>query len=474
MRRARAFACTRPLHRLEADKGQVQSVDLAPYPLDQLALDAIELVAMHQEFQDGLTRDELAELLAEEAGRHARNRTAAEHDAVARRISIELINAHQLSVPEIAPDGSIGQVVMTLRLLTEHQAHSGRIYLRAGAEAINVLIDRLDVDAASESHAAELRLRLLVSRGSMTAARDVAHAMRLLSVGFMEQTRRYVDAVRRNLDEVDWIADLAPHLEQAHEHLEQRLSAEHAIIAELEDALISGHGADREAALEAVALLRGTHRTHAELLVHLAGVHRAFVEAQDTQRFRHGLRSVRLADLRADVVGGFMALTMRDADALAPHPVEPLLGAVIGPVITLADIVDRVLAPSGDAPSARPVDVPELVDDVPDESLRRALLEHLGDDDVDGRLLSELLAAARPHLDDEALWTLATIAAEAFGAEHLAVLGGADVGDEPASVPDEFVVAFRAGAPLHVPSAPWLTGDDLRFVACKVDEDSPA
>jgi hypothetical protein len=365
---------------------------------------------------------------------------------------------------------------MTLRLLTEHENGAGRIYLRAGAEAINVLIDRLDVDAASEAQAAELRLRFLIENRQMHAAQSVAHAMRLLSVQFMEQTRRYIDAAERNLDELDWLAAVAPHLRSAHEHLVERLAGERAIIGEIQDMLISGESRERQAALEAVQLLRATQRAHADLLSHLAGVHAVFTKAQDRQQFRARVPSVRLADLRKDVLTGFMSLKLDDAHRLAPHPIEVLLGAVVPPAMMISDIVDRGLsAERRDDTGAGGVTEPELVDDVPDDVLRERLLTHLDPAATDGRLLSELLCTALPELDDRSLWCLATIAAESFGGEHLAVLGGADLGDEHASVPTQFLAAYRTGKPLEVPGAAWLGGDDLRLLVLDVvEEDADA
>jgi hypothetical protein len=461
LRRARAFACTRPLHRLEADKGQLQG-DLTPYPLDQLGLDAIELVALGQEFQNGLTRDELAERLAEQALRHAPDRPASEHQAVAARVVGELLAAHALHVPDLAPEGHIRQAVMTLRLLTEHEAAGGRIYLRAGAEAINVLVDRLDFDAASEAQAAELRLRFLVANRQMRAAQTLAHAMRLLSVRYMEQTRRYVDAARRNLAEVDWVAEVLPHLTEAHSHLEERLAGEQAIIGELEEVLVAPDTRDRHAAVDAVGLLRDTQRTHAELLTHLAAVHETFSEAQDRQQFVIRPVSMRRADLRHDVLWGFMALTVSDAAALRPHPAETLLGAIAAPIVTPASVVRRTLDGAGVVSASEPVaEEPELEHDADLDSRRVALAAHLRD--TDGRRLSEVLAGVVGELDDESLWVLAAMAAEAYGAEHLAVLGGGEA-EEKLSVPARFRAAVALGEPLQVAGAGWLGGEDLLLV----------
>lgn len=469
MRRARAFACTRPLHRLESDKGQIRE-DLTPYPLDQLALDAIELVALGQEFQNGLTRNELADQLAEQVRRHAPERPASEHQAVADRIVGELLTAHVLQVPDLATDGDIRQVDMTLRLLTEHQATSGRIYLRAGAEAINVLVDRLDIDAASEAQAAELRLRFLVANRQMHAAQTVAHAMRLLSVQYMEQTRRYVDAARRNLAEIDWVAEVLPHLKEAHRHLHERLAGERAIIAELEEVLVAPDTRDRHAAVDALGLLRDTQRTHAELLTHLAGVHQTFSEAQDKQQFVIRPLSVRRSDLRRDVLAGFMGLTSAQAAALDPHPIEALLGAVSVPVVTLASVVRRALDGARPAPAAGlPVEEPELEHDADLESRRAELSAHLLD--VSGRRLSEVLARAADELDSESLWALAAIAIEAYGAEHLAALGAAD-DTEHGSVPNRFRAAFAIDRALEVPGAGWMGGDDLLLVDVELVEEA--
>jgi len=477
VRRAAAFACTRPLHRLEADKGQVQQVDLDPYPMDHLALDAIELVALHQAFQDGLTREEAMQLLASHIGRYAAERGSAEHLDVAQRILVELIAAHELLIPDVDDDGRLRQVVRTLRLLTEHQSPTGRIYLRAGTEAVNVLIDRLDVDASSSAHAAELQMQFLIRHGRMAEAQDVAHAMRLLSVHYMESTRRYLSAARRNLDEVDWQGDVERHLAEAHSHLRARIEAECAIDGELQAALDSGATTDRPAVMGALQLIKRTSSTHAELLEQLAGVFEVFRSEQDRQRFTNRVILARLADLRHDVLNGFMALTVQDASKLEPHPAQMILGAVVLPQVTVAGIVERTLASlDRPEPSDDPVEPIEYDEEEPDDSLRSELVGWLDPDVVDGRMLSEVLVEARQELDDDRLHRLAAIGMEAFGAEHLAVLGGAGEDADHASVPERFLIGMPSGDPLRVPGVPWIGGDDLRLVAATVanDDDRPA
>jgi hypothetical protein len=74
-----------------------------------------------------------------------------------------------------------------------------------------------------------------------------------------------------------------------------------------------------------------------------------------------------------------------------------------------------------------------------------------------------VLADVVHELDDESLWVLAAMAAEAYGAEHLAVLGGSEV-EEKLSVPERFRTALALGEPLQVVGAGWLGGEDLLLV----------
>jgi hypothetical protein len=244
--------------------------------------------------------------------------------------------------------------------------------------------------------------------------------------------------------------------------------------------LDSGATTDRAAVIGALRLVQETGRTHAELLTQLAGVYRVFRGEQDRQRFTHRPTLARLADLRHDVLHGFMALTIAEADALVPHPSQLLLGAIPGPIITLPALVERLLSPPREAALGAEVEALEWVDDVPDDSKREQLLPWLAPERVDGRLLSEVLADARPALDDDELRRLAAIGLEAFAAEHLAALGGADDLDDEddaleithASVPDVFVVGVPTGLPLLVPGASWLAGDDLRLSAAQVVDEA--
>jgi hypothetical protein len=111
------------------------------------------------------------------------------------------------------------------------------------------------------------------------------------------------------------------------------------------------------------------------------------------------------------------------------------------------------------------VEDPELDHDADVASRRSELAQYLVA--ADGRRLSELLGDVVRDLDPESVWALATMAIEAYGAEHLAVLGGAD-GEEQDSVPSRFLAAVRLAEPLVVAGADWLGGDDLQFVDVEV------
>jgi hypothetical protein len=167
-----------------------------------------------------------------------------------------------------------------------------------------------------------------------------------------------------------------------------------------------------------------------------------------------------------------MALTVHDASKLEPHPAQMILGAVVLPQVTVAGIVERTLASlDRPEPSDDPVEAIEYDEEEPDDSLRSELVRWLDPDVVDGRRLSEVLVKARQELDDDRLHRLAAIGMEAFGAEHLAVLGGAREDVDHASVPERFLIGVPSGDPLLVQGAPWLGGDDLRLVAATIADD---
>ena len=104
------------------------------------------------------------------------------------------------------------------------------MYLRASDEAINVLVGALDTDVESAQVAAEVKLENLISRGLLGDARLAAEQARYRTVQYAEALRQKLDATRRDVRSVDWLAAVPALLDEALTHIEGRYRAETAIL----------------------------------------------------------------------------------------------------------------------------------------------------------------------------------------------------------------------------------------------------
>lgn len=155
--RMKALAVAEPL--LELDRVQASlRRGCGEYQMAELALAAIDAVALRMDLDGGAAQEEVERIVADFAAVQQPERTADEHRQVAQWIVHRLVNADSR---DRGFDYGVGVVDegyavrrFSFRLLRDTQNTEGRAVLEASDEAINVLVHALDVDIASEQVAA--------------------------------------------------------------------------------------------------------------------------------------------------------------------------------------------------------------------------------------------------------------------------------------------------------------------------------
>src|SRR4051794_21028528 len=238
-RRAKAMACTQPLHRLDANRRRVRDGAYAAYTVVELAFVAIDTVTVQMDFDRGAAHDAVIDAVVPYAKLQAADRDPEEHRAVAKWVLDELIGTasnREFTVEYSDFGGEYTRRTFPFQLLVERQAPDGSVYLRATDAAINVLVGALDTDVESAQAAAEAKLENLVRRRRLDEAQHAARAALYRTVQLGEQLRQDLAATKRNLASVDWTGEVSPRLDGALTHIAERLEVERRIVANIREA----------------------------------------------------------------------------------------------------------------------------------------------------------------------------------------------------------------------------------------------
>jgi hypothetical protein len=413
--RAKALACTAPLHDLDARKAQMAG-DWTCYQMGELALNAIDLVTLAMDFDRGAAADEVIAGMVQLAVAQAPERARAEHFAVCRWVLESLINVGSLDRGFRTVYGTAGvgggyeRRTFDFKLLVELSGPAGEIYLRSTDEAVNVLIGALDTDIESAQIAAELKLATLIKRGQLSHAKVAAQQARYRTIQYADLLRRRLEATRRDVRSVDWLTEMPAFLRSALDHIEDRFSQETAIsehITEARDA--ATNLSEKKEAAQLVEIVNECLRRHEQLQARLQEAGRLFRSEQDRQTFVATPAS-RAMDLFAELLRPALALSLEDATRPTDAFFRAAVGAQSPSLPRLMDLVEALLCPPREAgtPGA---EEPEL-DLTPtpdglfftDEQYQHAVDLFDGIDPGAARRLSGLLEEARaldvdlPHL----------------------------------------------------------------------------
>jgi hypothetical protein len=282
-RRAKTLATLSPLVLLEANKTYR---NLEPYDLQELALAAIELIAVGMTLEGGASLEDVTDTLVPVATAQRPDGGEDEHRRAVSAVLETLIEPFRASYADYGRDEYVRRRFDVV-LVREVEGAEG-IHLRATIEAINAIVGALDTDIESAQHAAEEALRYALEKGRLDAAVQAARQASLRSIQYGEQVRALLAATRRNVAAVDW-QEAAPRvIEEALAHLAARLDTERTIarsVAEQRDEVGEPGTVDLEKIAALHALLEACISRHALLRNKLLDAHQVFLDEQERQSF---------------------------------------------------------------------------------------------------------------------------------------------------------------------------------------------
>lgn len=431
-RRRRALAPIQVLTDMERNKAQYDGDFWASYDLFNIALAVMDQVALAMGISAGQTWDDAIDYAARQAARQVPDGSQEQWSAVAERVVVSLVTTDVHVVPYVV-HSDIGPrwVAQRFRLLYVHSGgEEGGEHLRASEQAINIFVEALDLDIEAAQSANEAQLSVLIARGAVASAVQIARHARYRSIQYQERVRRIVADTLINPDAHDWLDDVPTLLESALAHVRDRLEAEAALmdaVAERRSAI--DDAAQLTAANQLVEILRECRHRHNELHRHLIAARSRLREALN-DRFARPPQAAHRVNVGSELLGPFLARSISDCVVVSGRLLAVVggLGARWWP--ELSTLTDELCAPPRTPESGQEISEPEFRDDdqpqwwEPYEDTTASILGTL----TEPTRLSQVLARARgievadyddQPLDPDLLATAIVHAAHRAWATHL-------------------------------------------------------
>lgn len=334
------------------------------YDVATFALAAIDLVISKQGFEEEATYGDVVAGLTALAARAGSDRPGEEHEDVAMFTLDALLNrsqreaefAYRISDFTSASTGHRQREVRFRLLVEREDPVRGEVVLNATRDAINALIGGLEFDVEDEQVANEVLLERQLARGSFDSAERSAIRARMLSVSLAEGLTQLIKDTRRDIRDVldVWATDLPKRLNDAREHIQTRLEAEHRLHAKISESLEAEDPNVAASAARIAALLIECQRRHESLHRQVIGARGVFLDEQNRQSFRPPLVG-HLPDLRQDILLPVFGLDTETALTVLDGWIGDIGGARAPRLPRLGRLVHdlwavRVIEPDDDGP----------------------------------------------------------------------------------------------------------------------------
>lgn len=282
-----------------------------------------------------------------------------------------------------------------------HDPETDQFIIRATPEAIHLYLRMLDQPLEDEQVANMAVLHEQVRRGRISRSRREAERTMLLSLEYERYIENMLRSVRRDVRSVDWVREVSPKIEEAHNHVQRLIRDQGMVLKDLKRELQRNQDHARLHQIHAlIDVLEVCQRRHMELERRILSAGPSYLEEQAYQRFRSMARSP-MPDLNEQVF--LPALTVKQS-FLAPK-INDLLHLVMGPsihrILDLELLVERLLR--DEAPDPPRMEDEDQLERIPVQDLYNPLADDIEEKTAEvltlvgeePMRLSELLAYGR-------------------------------------------------------------------------------
>lgn len=228
-------------------------------------------------------------------------------------------------------------------LKSYHDPDTDQFVIRASGELIHLYLRMLDQPVEDEQLANLFILQEQVRRGRIDRARHEAERTMLLSLEYERGIDDILRTVRRDVRGVDWVDDVTPKLEEAHQHVQRLIRDQGRVLSELKDELNRNEDAAKIRVIhELIALLDQCQRRHMVLEKRILSAGPTFLEEQSFQRFRSMARSP-MPDLSQQVFHPALSLQVPFFRPMLRDLYRTALGPRIHRMLDLEVFIEKVL-----------------------------------------------------------------------------------------------------------------------------------
>lgn len=354
-RRLRVLLHLEPLFRLRAGDAR-RDPELRHYDALSIALRILDIIAEHMGLDDATTADGLflhvrdvlgaMDALAVVEPSPARQRRIFDRVLAALRNEEGGFRPFRIEWPDIGLDGVATSRTLSFRLIEDAFGTDGTPVLRLSPTAINLVFSALEMDIEDAQTATEAIVQSQIRRGRFSQAAQSARNALNQSLLYQRRIRRILHLTRRDIGRVDWTHEAPALIDDALEHLDERLVVESAI-RETAHARLDHlqPGTPQAQQVARIAELVGRCIDHHTLLQRdLMEARSAFLDAQARQAFVPRRRRI-VRSLFQDALLPALHAPAKDVAAISQRWVPTVAGARSPKVFNLSELIDGLLSP---------------------------------------------------------------------------------------------------------------------------------
>ena len=228
-------------------------------------------------------------------------------------------------------------------LKSYHDPLRDRFIIRATRESIHLFLRMLDQPIQDEQITNLFVLQEQVRRGRIGRSRREAERTMLLSLEYERYIEDMLRAIRRDVRSVDWVREVTPKIEEAHQHVQRLIRDQGQVLRELKGELQQTHDHSRLMAIhELIHVLETCQGRHMELQRRILEAGPSFLEEQAYQRFRSMARSP-MPDLNEQVFLPALSVEEPFFEDILDLIYADVLGPRLPRIFDLEVFVDRLL-----------------------------------------------------------------------------------------------------------------------------------
>ena len=229
----------------------------------------------------------------------------------------------------------------------------------ASAEAINIYLESLGVELEAQQAADEAALQHFIRHGKLDEAALAARTALARTVEYTEHIRRALRVIERNVENLNWVADVLPKLSQGRNHIEERIRAEDDLAAEAERKMSETDQAGREKLVFVKEQLEVAARKHNELLTLVIGSNKVFLDEHARQSF-HSITWAQFPNPQSAVLKPLLHRPSGETDAWLLANWHLLHPPAILPLPDFSQMVSKLWQERRAPDTVPPITAPEL------------------------------------------------------------------------------------------------------------------